>query len=569
MQDTIQIIGRSMGAALLTLFLIPARAQQPSNTSEQAAATQTALPLRATHPAPSPVQDAFAVPLNSTAGPVASSSAQTYSAQSPCASESSDLLGILLANGTLTKQQYDLLQEHNQKRCAAEAAEEAANKVAQKAAESAIEKAAIANRVTGMDNGIGFHMGDYSVSISGEVNGYYVHDRADRSVSSNCLLCLATVGGDPTSQVGSGMLPGWVDVLLTTHKGGWDTSVGFGIWPSLNSLIQGSIGVNYAGGNSVALSNSGVDFRQEYLTVGKPTLGTFKIGRDIGFFGSEAILNDMSLFGAGTVSGTGSPSSSVTSPGPGATTVGRIGTGYIYTDFIPQISYASPVYKGVSTQLGVFQPMSDAVSTSLTGGKDTFSAPYTGNGQPMYQVKVNYSSSAKKPVTAKLWFNEVTQKMEANASDVGSDPTLTLGQSAQANGVDYGGKVANKWANLVFYGYNGKGIGTEGLFLIAANPDGGTLRTSRGYYIQPMVTPGKWSFGISYGMSALLPASREVLTPNTNGIMRNNLSWIGQTRYALTNWFSILAEYNHERSESQVGTISTSDSVALGGIAWF
>ena len=313
------------------------------------------------------------------------------------------------------------------------------------------------NVVRGMDSGIGLRMGDYTLTVAGEVNTFYLHDRPDRSVASNCLLCLATVGGDPTSQIGDGMLPGWIDVLLSTHKDGWDSSVGFGIWPSIDSVIQNSLGVNYAGGNSVALSNTGVDFRQEYLTVGKPKMGTIKLGRDIGFFGSEAILDDMALFGAGTVSGTGSPSSSVTSPGPGATTVGRIGTGYIYTDFIPQISYATPVYQGLSAQIGIFQPMSDAVSTSLTDGVSAFSAPYTANGSPMFQMKVNYASSQKKPVTASLWFNYMTQKMQADASDVKDDPLLTFAQSRQAWGTDYGGKFVQKWANLVVYGYNGKG----------------------------------------------------------------------------------------------------------------
>ena len=35
-------------------------------------------------------------------------------------------------------------------------------------------------------------------------------------------------------------------------------------------------------------------------TIGTPSFGTVKIGRDIGLFASDAILNDLTLFGVGT-----------------------------------------------------------------------------------------------------------------------------------------------------------------------------------------------------------------------------------------------------------------------------
>src|SRR5256885_16998013 len=39
----------------------------------------------------------------------------------------------------------------------------------------------------------------------------------------------------------------------------------------------------------------------------------------------------------------------------GNTTLGRIGVGYIYTDWIPQITYSSPSYGGFSFAGGGFQ----------------------------------------------------------------------------------------------------------------------------------------------------------------------------------------------------------------------
>ena len=61
--------------------------------------------------------------------------------------------------------------------------------------------------------------------------------------------------------------------------------------------------------------------------------------------------------------------------------------------------------------------------------------------------------------------------------------------------------------------------------------------------------------------------------PNTYNcsldITRFNGSYMGQARYALTNHVNLLGEYTHMRSESQARAISTSDSFALGTVAFF
>src|SRR5436309_1444409 len=66
----------------------------------------------------------------------------------------------------------------------------------------------------------------------------------------------------------------------------------------------------------------------------------------IGLCVSDAILSGMALLGGG--SGAGAIKG-------GNTTLGRIGVGYIYTDWIPQISYASANYGGFQYAAGVFQ----------------------------------------------------------------------------------------------------------------------------------------------------------------------------------------------------------------------
>ncbi len=88
---------------------------------------------------------------------------------------------------------------------------------------------------------------------------------------------------------------------VTTNQGGWDVGAHFGMYPGINS-VTGVGGANSAG-SPTALSTAGIDFRQTYLTFGKAQFGEIKIGRDIGLFASEAILNDITLLASGTPAG--------------------------------------------------------------------------------------------------------------------------------------------------------------------------------------------------------------------------------------------------------------------------
>ena len=110
----------------------------------------------------------------------------------------------------------------------------------------------------------------------------------------------------------------------------------FGAYPGINSSTGGSLGAN-SGGSPTALGTAGIDFRKTYITAGTATFGTIKLGRDIGLFGQDAILNDQTLLGVGA---TGSNAD------PGNTSLGRIGYGYVYADFMPQITYISPIWAG-------------------------------------------------------------------------------------------------------------------------------------------------------------------------------------------------------------------------------
>jgi len=432
------------------------------------------------------------------------------------------------------------------------------------------DEAAADNNVTMMSNGVGFHTGRFDVSISGEVNGFYVQDRADRSGNLTCLLCEASVGNRPAAGIRSGLLPGDLSFKISTQEHGWDVAVFFGIWPA----IQNNPGGNVEGGvgGTTALATPGIDFRQQFATLGHAHFGSLKIGRDLGLFGQEAILNDMTLLGAG------SPGLSANgNVNPGNVTLGRIGVGYVYTDFLPQITWTSPSFHGVQGAFGVFQPYDDAINDEILGNVNV-----SGHGQPMYQGKLTYATG-KGAVKAKFWTNFVTQAEQSQYSGTGS-------YSARATGVDYGFNASWHGLGLVGYAYNGWGLGTTGLLWdgLGQNNSGGlTTRPSSGYYFQPSYTYKKYFFGYSYGQSILTAASAFDLSNNLSGAyvagIRANSSHVAQFRYAVTKWDNLVAEYTHTRSEVQAGgtiitgvspaatngNITTSDSIALGTIVFF
>lgn len=437
-----------------------------------------------------------------------------------------DLLKQLRAKGVLTKKEYDTLSKRRQAEAQAETAQ------IKKEAEAAVAKTqppeGDKTYVRVADKGLGVKVGSVNIGLSGSINGFYVHDNADKNAKA-ITGGLASVGAD-SSSVRNGLLPGFLKIDVTTKQGDFDVGAHFGIYPGINS-VSWTNGAN-SGGSPQALSTSGADFRQTYLTVAHASVGEFKVGRDIGLFGSDAILNDMSLLGVGTAAANSAPSN---------TSLGRIGLGYVYTDFQPQISFTSVKYNGFSVGAGVFQPLT-TIGTSEV------------NSTPGLQAKLAYDFETS-GVTGHLWTGIINQKHDASGT-----------QSAYTGtGYEIGGKFGYGPVGLLGYYYKGEGIGTTGLFILSASANG-TKRDSSGYYIQGTVTPiEKLTLGVSYGESRLDLAEGEV-NPT---LVKKNSSWIGQVKYGLTPWVNLIGEYTATSAQAHGGNKADSDALAVGAILLF
>src|SRR5438552_11376065 len=331
---------------------------------------------------------------------------------------------------------------------------------------------------------IGFKAGAWDLSFSGNVNGFATWNTCDtKSAAVNGGLACNRPSPDSSKEaaIESGLLPSALVFSAKSRQMGVDIGVAIGFYPGITSSSTDT--------GKTGIGRSNIDARQNFLTFGDKSWGTVKVGRDIGLFASDAILSDMTLLGVG-------------SGGAflgGNTTLGRIGVGYIYTDWIPQISYSSPNYGGFQYSAGVFQGI-DVVNFSGNAN----SATLTQHEEPGLQAKASYEWGGR--ISGKAWGGGLSQKVKARSTD-----NAPAGASVSGHAFDIGAKVNSGGLEGVLYAYTGDGIGTTAIGFDAAAFAGGTLakRKSKGWYAQGTYKMGKWKPGISYGVSKLDLASNE------------------------------------------------------------
>ena len=394
--------------------------------------------------------------------------------------------------------------------------------------------------------GVDFTAGDWKVDISGNVNAFYVGASCDNGANTAVIGGLACTGSD-SAAVRNGLLPADIVFTVSSRQDDLDVSATVGFYPGINS--SAAAGVNGAG-LPAALQTPGIDARQAFFTFGDASWGSFKLGRDIGIFARDAILDDMTLLGVGSSGGNAAPSN---------TSLGRIGIGYIYTDFMPQITYTSPNFGGFTLQAGIFQP-----EDVLAGF-----AQYNKHDAPQFQGGVSYAWGGKDDaLTGKVWGNVVSQELQSTAADVAANAS---GARRNFTGSGFDGGLKLDFANfeLVGYGYSGSGLGTTGLFVLPTDALG-KARNSDGGYLQATYKIDKVKFGLSYGESRLkLTSSEKALGSSNSDLLKRNDSTVGGIYYSLTKSITLLGELIHTQAKAFNGNSASEDTYAIGGIIFF
>jgi predicted porin len=422
---------------------------------------------------------------------------------------------------------------------------------------AAISLVPLAQAVAGID----IEAGDWKLDFSGNINAFYVDASCDHGTNTTVTGGLACTGDNATS-VRNGLLPAAFVFTASTRQDNLDISATIGLYPGINS--SAAAGVNGAG-LPAALQTPGIDARQEFLTFGDKSWGTVKMGRDIGIFGKDAILDDMTLLGVGSTGGNAAP---------GNTSLGRIGLGYIYTDWIPQITYTTPNIMGFTASVGAFTPLDDG--------------NYTTHNSPQWQAGASYTFGDPKSdlVTGKVWVNGVTQTAKAPTTCatnstfcVPDNIAAGIQNNTRGSGVDAGVKVDVMGFEGVLYGYYGKGLGTTGLYILATSASGAE-RKSNGGYAQLTYKIDRVKFGVSYGISTLELASDEQayginpLTGLSTGVFASDLvhrneSGVFGVYYSLTKSLTLVGEYSHTEAQAWNGNEALENDAIVGGILFF
>ena len=384
--------------------------------------------------------------------------------------------------------------------------------------------------------GITIPAGDWTVDIGGNVNAYYTNTKFTGDLESNTKGVLTN---ESANQVSTGLLPSALGIGGKTRQNDLDISFQFTFFTGINASKQGS-----GGSDSNGAQGNSLNIRQAYMTFGDASWGSIKAGRDLGVFGSDAILSDMTLLGVGNGAG-----------GAGNSTLGRIGSGYLYADWVGQIQYTTPNWSGFQVTAAVREPWGNSTNNNLG-----------------FDAKATYDFAAD-AVTGRVWVGGITQRTSTGTAASFDEKT--------ARAIELGAKASIGDLGLVAYGYDGQNMGlpTYGDIVTASNPGvtnyagltlGGNTsakdRDVRGGYVQATYKiPTGTKLGASYGISkidAVTAAGKDF----------EHKSWIVGAYHPLTKSLNLVAEYTHsdiENNNNVANVDGKAKTVALGAILFF
>ena len=185
---------------------------------------------------------------------------------------------------------------------------------------------ALAEVVVGGNNG-------WEVGFDGSVNGFLVSESSDDRPDG-------TVGGIGVNddrdfaRIRTGLLP---------------AVFGFNVRAPMVNGLRGSARVGFypqiQNSNTKNEFGSQVDLREAFFKV-EGNFGEVLIGRALSIYQGKNLLTDMTLFGVGVQGPAGS----------GGTTLGRIGYGYVYSNFNAGMRYTTPAFNGFQATAAIYDP---------------------------------------------------------------------------------------------------------------------------------------------------------------------------------------------------------------------
>jgi predicted porin len=420
------------------------------------------------------------------------------------------------------------------------------NKIKLAVAGAVLSAASVANA------GIIIPAGEWTIDINGNVNAFYTRTEVDSNDTLSGTVGINEDGNgeDVSHGMTTGLLPSWLGFTGTTRQNDLDVSftISFQTGVADHGIHgDGSDGVanNTTRADSLGEGRANVLNRQTFVTFGDKSWGSVKLGKDLGIYASDAILNDMTLLGVGAGSAhTGSTQN---------TTFGGIGTGYQYAAWKGQIAYTTPNMNGFQATVGIVDPNMFPVQSN-----DTY------QDRMGFEAKASYSWSGD--VAGKVWVSGASY-------DVTGSSALThaaaRNDDVTISAYDIGANVNIGNLGLTAYAYDGKGNGITALGLEGnvSTATGLKRRDGNGGYVQATyVIPTGTKLGLAYGVSNLDKASGEA----DGTLVDSQERWTVAAYHPLTKHLNLVAEYNDIKREGHNSALENEyDSISLGAILFF
>ena len=399
----------------------------------------------------------------------------------------------------------------------------------------------------------------WEVSFDGAANAFIVKNSGNDvpTVRGGNVQAADTyapvIGANDDTSIVTGLLPNvWGMTLKAPTANGLDVSMRLGLYTHMN-------------GGQNSLGNGEINIRETSGSVAG-SFGTVLVGRSLGIHQSNAILSDMLLFGVGAAASASNSN----------TTLGRIGLGYLYTDFKPQVSWTLPGMDALGgnfgAKIGLFDP-DDVVADTAT-----FSA--TDKSSPRVEAQITYNGGLG-DLGINLWVDGTYQNTERNEAEAalrtahdaaGNNTNVTNDRDTDVDsaGVGFGTKLTYQGFGLVATGFYGNALGIRGQRATGAGGNGalddvGTERKSYGGYLQGTYDFGQGtSAGYSYGGNCLKRTGNDI---QARGVMNCQTMHSGMIWHNVTDNFRLVAEGGFTEKTWYLADSEQEDS--FGGVGAF
>ena len=386
----------------------------------------------------------------------------------------------------------------------------------------------------------------WSFSTDGFLNAFYVYEDADATPAN---VKGGTIAAGQSSSIRTGLLPCLLafNIKAPTYNG-IDITSRLGFYPQIQN------------GGTINKFSTQIDTRELWFAAdGK--FGQVLAGKALNLFQGKSILTDMTLFGAGAI---GNPKS-------GGTTLGHIGTGYLYAQFGPNLRYTSPDFGGLKVAVSLTDPSQIAGDVAATVTKS-----------PGVQGEISYATKFEGG-TAQAWVNGLYQNAKRDASPAVAATAATPFTLAtpgtpaapaldvNALGVSGGAQVTLGGAELLASGFTGKGLGSILLLDTDSLDAVGKERTSSGFLVQ-----GTYKFaatdtklGVNYGMNIMEETANDTLTRAAGAHIKNAGSLTVGVYQNITPAWQVMAEYTHTTNTWFNDAEQKANAVSVGTFFFF